>query len=208
MCFVAKLTTIPVPRVYCAFRHRNRTYIVMERIHGDPLWKNWYSRPEGEKKEIWGQLKEMLAEMRSMTPPEGVGVANACGGTLYDPRIGSTSSRFGPFHTLQEFHKFLRGGLEDDPQHYPEIRELISQHNDYWPAPVFTHGDLSSSNILVSGNKVVGIIDWETAGWYPFYWEYTTACLSNTRGEVDNFLQPLPKELEMELKRNKYFGDV
>jgi len=34
---------------------------------------------------------------------------------------------------------------------------------------VFTHGDLSSLNVLVRGDQIVGIIDWETAGWYPSY---------------------------------------
>lgn len=36
---------------------------------------------------------------------------------------------------------------------------------------VFTHGDLSSLNILARVDDIVGIIDWETAGWYPSYWE-------------------------------------
>ena len=41
----------------------------------------------------------------------------------------------------------------------------------------FTHGDLTLGNIIVSGEsglqRVVGVIDWEQAGWYPEYWEYS-----------------------------------
>ena len=37
---------------------------------------------------------------------------------------------------------------------------------------ILTHGDLQPRNILVQGNKVSGIIDWELRGWYPEYWEY------------------------------------
>lgn len=62
-----------------------------------------------------------------------------------------------------------------------EVRELIKQQDqddDKWPL-VFTHGDLSRLNILARGDDIVGIIDWETAGWYPSYWEYTTACQVN-----------------------------
>lgn len=81
-----------------------------------------------------------------------------------------------------------------------------------WPPPVFTHGDLSSLNILVRSDEVVGIIDWETAGWYPSYWEYTTACQVNPRNpfwreQIDKFLEPMPGELEMDQVRLKYFGD-
>lgn len=114
---------------------------------------------------------------------------------------------------IHDFHRYLRGGLEANPEHRPEIRELISWQDELWSAPVLTHGDLSSLNILASGNKVVGIIDWETAGWYPSYWEYTTAWNANPqnqfrRDEVDKFLQPMTDGLEMEKIRLKYFGDV
>jgi thiamine kinase-like enzyme len=60
---------------------------------------------------------------------------------------------------------------------------------------VFTHGDLHISNILVrprpsptptanadddeltpgsstTGWKIVALLDWECAGWYPEHWEY------------------------------------
>lgn len=40
---------------------------------------------------------------------------------------------------------------------------------------VFTHGDFKSRNILVYQGHVSGFIDWESAGWYPSYWEFTTA---------------------------------
>ncbi|KAG7088441.1 hypothetical protein E1B28_012433 [Marasmius oreades] len=36
----------------------------------------------------------------------------------------------------------------------------------------FTHGDLLPQNILVDGSKITAIIDWETAGYYPAFWEY------------------------------------
>jgi len=38
---------------------------------------------------------------------------------------------------------------------------------------VFTHGDIAPHNILVDETgHVIGILDWEMAGWYPDYWEY------------------------------------
>ena len=36
-----------------------------------------------------------------------------------------------------------------------------------------THGDLTPRNIILDeSNKIVGIIDWESAGYLPEYWEY------------------------------------
>lgn len=40
---------------------------------------------------------------------------------------------------------------------------------------VFTHGDIAPRNILVDkSGRILGLIDWENAGWYPDYWEYAS----------------------------------
>lgn len=116
------------------------------------------------------------------------------------------------FKSIQEFHNHLRGGIQFHPKICPEVIELINLHDRAWPPLVFTHGDLSSLNILVREDEVVGIIDWETSGWLPSYWEYTTACQVNPqnyfwRYEIDKFLDPMPAELAMEKIRQRYFGD-
>lgn len=209
--FVAKHTSVPVPRVYCAFATSERSYIVMERVHGEPVGQGWLNRSEESRRKILDQLKDMVGEIRRIKPPTGTGVAHVDGGPLFDLRLPGTSNHFGPFETIQDFHRHLRNGLEAHPEHKPEISELISQQDALQSDLVFTHGDLSSLNVLASGDKVVGIIDWETAGWYPSYWEYTTAWNVNPQNqfwqdEVDKFLQPMHKELEMEKIRLKFFG--
>ena len=43
---------------------------------------------------------------------------------------------------------------------------------------MFTHDDLVPPNIILSPGpnpKVVAILDWGQAGWYPAYWEYCKA---------------------------------
>lgn len=40
---------------------------------------------------------------------------------------------------------------------------------------VFTHGDLNMLNILVRDGRIVALLDWESAGFYPEYWEYACA---------------------------------
>ncbi|MFW9792593.1 hypothetical protein, partial [Brucella melitensis] len=52
--------------------------------------------------------------------------------------------------------------------------------------PVFTHSDLQRKSILVEVEESaqdgkqfhVSLVDWESAGWYPVYWEYFAAFLS------------------------------
>jgi aminoglycoside phosphotransferase len=213
MQFIAQHTSIPVPKVYCAFTRKGWTYIAMEKINGEMVGRGWGIRSSGSKAKILAQLKGMVDEMRKICPPQGQGVSNVDGGPIWDCRLPGSSMCHGPFESVHDFHRFLRGGFDADPNHYPEVSELIALQDRAWPPSIFTHGDLSSLNILVRDDKIVGIVDWETAGWYPQYWEYTTASQVNPmnifwREEIDKFLDPMPKELGMEKIRQKYFGDV
>ncbi|PYI11270.1 kinase-like protein [Aspergillus sclerotiicarbonarius CBS 121057] len=214
MRFIAKHTSIPVPKVFCAFTHSGKTYIVMERIKGKMIGIGWVKRPEQSKAKLLSQLAKHITEMRQLQPPDGMGVASVDNGLLFDCRVPGprNSFRLGPFDTVQDFHRHLRMGVEFDAGHDPEIQTLIEQHGKNSPL-VFTHGDLSSVNILARDDEIAGIIDWETAGWYPSYWEYTTAHQVNPHNsfweiEIDKFLQPMPEELGMERIRQKYFGDI
>ncbi|KAL4968843.1 aminoglycoside phosphotransferase family protein [Aspergillus stella-maris] len=212
MRFVAQHTTIPDPKVLFAFEHSGIVYIVMERINGDMLGKGWVKRSEKSKAKLLSQLTEMVNEMRQLQSPERTGIASIDGGSHYDCRVPGTSLRFGPFGTGQNFHKHLRTGMEFDPRLDTEAQDSFKQQDNTWPLS-FTHGDLSSLDILARGDDIAGIIDWETAGWYPSYWEYTCAHLANPQNsfwvhEIDKFLQPMPEELAMEQTRQKYLGDV
>ncbi|EZF35249.1 hypothetical protein TMEN_5755 [Trichophyton mentagrophytes] len=212
MRFISQHTSIPVPKVFCAFTHSGMTYIVMERIKGDMIGRGWVCRSEESKAKLLSQLAKMITELRQLKPPEGATISSVDGGPVYDCRVAGTTLHFGPFDTIQEFHRHLRMGIEFDPRLDPEVKELINKQNKTWPL-VFTHGDLSSLNILVRGDNIASIIDWQTAGWYPSYWEYTTAHQVNPRNffwgeEIDKFLQPMPQELEMERMRQKHFGDT
>ncbi|TFY63573.1 hypothetical protein EVJ58_g3183 [Rhodofomes roseus] len=62
-------------------------------------------------------------------------------------------------------------GLERE---YPEHLANYQRIYDMAHTVVLSHGDLAPHNILVMDGHITGVIDWEAAGWYPEYWEYTT----------------------------------
>ena len=43
MHFIAQHTSIPVPEIYCASVHRDKTFIVMEHIDGETIAQRWMS---------------------------------------------------------------------------------------------------------------------------------------------------------------------
>jgi aminoglycoside phosphotransferase len=212
MMLACEKTSLPVPKVYCAFIHKEQIYIAMERLPGDKLAKGWADRSPESKQKIHHQLKAMVDELRSIEPPKGTGVASIGGGPLSDPRLPRMNGQ-GPFATFTDFHLALREGVKQrSKDNHLDVNELMDFQDSVEGPPVFTHGDLSSLNILVLGDTVTGIIDWETSGWYPNYWEYVTTKNVNPyntfwQDEVDHFLTPYPYALEMDAIRLKYFGD-
>ena len=133
---------------------------------------------EVEVEEPWlHELKVCVDAMRMWTPPSQ---------DLISPiRTGLRSSRV-PDHVMGAFdnHKGLYDHLfypvsdhafksEADFQKTLEIANRLRQHSY---TTKFTHGDFKAHNILVSdGGHLAGLLDWESGGWYPEYWEFTTA---------------------------------
>jgi serine/threonine protein kinase len=220
MKFVAEHTSIPVSKVYCSFVYKDRAFILMERIRGDAIPNAWGKLPEAARQKVYSQLEEMIHELRALEPSPETGVQNCLGGELFDSRI-TRCPTFGPFKTIQDFHFSLRDGLTPtagakhniEEGEWQDIEKMVAMQDSSWPPPVFTHGDLNPANIIVRGDKVVGIIDWEFAGWYPHYWEYTSAWYGNVtrtdwRDAIDRFLEPFPAELVMEGTRNRWWGEI
>jgi aminoglycoside phosphotransferase len=67
---------------------------------------------------------------------------------------------------------------------------------------VFTHGDITMHNIMVQGDIVTGLIDWESAGWFLAHWECIKAnfCLAkhecNWQVRLPEIIPPYQLELE------------
>jgi aminoglycoside phosphotransferase len=248
MQFVARHTSIPVPKVHCAFVHKGAAYIVMSRVApARMLCQDWHSRSPESKARILDQLRRMVAELRSVpasfaqttttttttTPSDNDNInnntnnhkgpmlpmpriGNICGGPFYDCRLPA-KVLWGPFATTRDFHQALVEGVSVDisleklSPEQRELRELFTYYRRSSDELILTHGDLSPFNILVHKDDVVAIVDWETAGWFPPYWEYTCAKHANPWAsfwaeEVDRFLTPMPYELEMDNIRRKFWG--
>lgn len=210
MQYIASRTTIPVPKVYCAFERKGITYIVMSRIPGSPIGHKWEQRPEASKARLLKQLEAYVEEMRLLEPSHPGMIEDVDGDKLYDTRLSGRPGGFGPFTSIQNFHAFLRDGIGSAPGQIPEVNELVEKHDHYRFTTRFTHGDLNSMNIHVKGDDIVGVHDWEAAGWFPEYWEYTSAKNVNPyngfwEAEVGKFLDEYPEAAHMEQLRQKYF---
>jgi len=122
---------------------------------------------EEEREGIVGQLRRMWEELRGLVPLRPGAVCAVDGGTLHDHRIfGAAGEKgMGPFKTEAEFNLFLRNGIEstenmEEGMVKTDLERLIEMHGEVEARDlktVFTHGDISGSNILVKNGKVVAL---------------------------------------------------
>ncbi|KAF3802640.1 hypothetical protein GCG54_00006750 [Colletotrichum gloeosporioides] len=175
----------------------------------------WVQRSEASKKQILDQLKDIACQLRAIPPPPGgAEVSNVDGGSIWDCRLPSKEF-WGPFATAKDFHREFVQPVPLEAERRGELAdsyELLDFYRRWDDSLVFTNGYISSLNVSVRGDDVVGVIGWETAGWLPSYWEYCSAWHVNPQNqfwqqEIDKFVEPMSHELRMDQIRRKYFGD-
>ncbi|KAG6030496.1 hypothetical protein E4U41_007816 [Claviceps citrina] len=181
--------TLPdrVPEVYALYSAKDEegrtvNYIVTQRIIGHSLESIWDKLESAKKYEIAERLRSCFNVMRSLPSPDYFG----CIGrrpfednyfwTAPDDNIPSGVIN-GPFDSESDLNSaFIKKYLYNSGQvqkaaFYRHVLPGILRGHK----PVFTHGDLQRKNVMIREDGTVVLIDWEAAGWYPEYWEYTTA---------------------------------
>jgi len=194
MLYLSGNRLISVPRVYALYHdpNTNQNFIIMERVQGSTLEQLRPSLNDAYKEHILTTLKANLDAMRGLPSPGGF-----CG---LDKRplpcdlfwTGQGISHYGPFDTEEEFNAALIKTYTSTSLTLPTGKASFYERAFHavlrGHSPVFTHGDLQRKNNMVKTAKPLElrddeavelvIIDWETAGWYPTYWEYVWATSS------------------------------
>ncbi|KFY77641.1 hypothetical protein V498_09284 [Pseudogymnoascus sp. VKM F-4517 (FW-2822)] len=147
-------------------------------------------------------LHNYLHELRTMPPPTPAYIGSCSGGLAYDHRLNN-GFPCGPFASVSDFHYFLVAPVARCPR-----QELVTYYREKLAdnhRVAFTHADLCGDHIFVEPitGRVTGIIDWEMAGWWPVYWEYTISRFGSRyqtwwRTLVGHVLDPYDRELRIE----------
>ncbi|KAF4976837.1 hypothetical protein FZEAL_6551 [Fusarium zealandicum] len=196
LLFLDSVHGVPAPRLYAMYRENDKLYIVMEFIQGHQLSDTWSSLSEDEKSPLVNQLRAIFDCLRALPSPDMFG--GVCGGALPNRWFFSREKDrriTGPFDREEDLCRALvlksrynwelagrRGWMTDFFERH--LSNTLRGH-----ASVFTHSDFQRKNILIrekqrplstadSGDsrrhfEVVAILDWEDAGWYPSYWNYS-----------------------------------
>ncbi|KAK3989017.1 hypothetical protein QBC44DRAFT_396900 [Cladorrhinum sp. PSN332] len=173
---VRRHTSVPTPSPLDLVSASSAAYFLTTRVRGFPLSRCLDVLSDRDCEQIATELKDYLGQLRDIPNPSSLNnsISNTLGEACTDQRI-SGGRPVGPFPDEASFSQVLR--FSDEPARRGH-------------RIVFTHADLNPRNILVdkiarsdgtTGWGVTGIVDWETAGHYPEYWEYTKAMFEGFR---------------------------
>lgn len=174
MEYIARNTTIPIPRLLDVFTVNGKLHIVQERIRGPILEDVWHRLSPEEQQSCIMQTKDYLDQLRALEPPHPERVQAIDGSGIMDTRL-SSDDVWGPFDNHHEFHRFLNHDIfRGHPKKFPEVQESLAKVAGKKYRTVFSHGDFGPHNMILR-NGTVFVIDWEMAGWTPEYWDYIRA---------------------------------
>jgi aminoglycoside phosphotransferase (APT) family kinase protein len=189
MLYVAKSTTVPVPKVYAIYQRREKqstvTYIVMQYVQGTTLMDLWGSLDRARKTSIAKTLRAYFDQLRQLEHPGYFGNIN--GGPPLDDIFSATQGANeikGSFATEDELVDWIIRiySLEigeraaHKARYYQHVLPTVLRSDG---TPTFTHNDFQRKNVIVRDDGALVIVDWEFSSWYPVYWEYSTATFAN-----------------------------
>ena len=196
---MARAAGMPVPWVLCVGEssHPFSTSILMTRLPGTELNRGGDQLEVREEGPWLGELRKCLEAMRQWESPFGKSeVCSAMGTSMRSQRVPNHT--MGPVKSQTELHESLLvpagyrawdyASRDEYDMTLAKAREIFKLRHRI----VFNHGDFQANNILVDEKgHLTGILDWESAGWCPEYWDFTTAMRLRRRSwwyQVASFL--------------------
>ncbi|OJD11386.1 hypothetical protein AJ78_07836 [Emergomyces pasteurianus Ep9510] len=133
---------------------------------------------EDEREAIFQELKLYLDTMRKWPNPWGGDrICSLTGSAIRSVRV--RNHKVGPCENEQEFNDYLISAafsrMFSSEKAYRHARNRAQKLHSMPHRVVFSHGNLKHHNVMVHKGRISGFLDWESAGWYPEYWEYTTS---------------------------------
>jgi hypothetical protein len=193
-------------------------FTVTSRAKGKALKDVWHTASREEKRSYADQMIAALRELRTYTAPypqrvDGSPlVDNLIGQCLPNTAcksIGKTTEDWLDSNLGEELRRGL--GRKYGTSDKAVIEEKLNDLKNNFPegAPyVLTHGDIHCGNIIVNNGKIQAIIDWEAAGYYPWWVERMIHDTRTGRDGCPGFYQMVWRELDSERRRPQWESQV
>lgn len=196
----------------------NIQFTLISKAQGVTLYSIWHTLSPEEKLSCSKQLASSLKQIRQFTAP----TPQKVDGTLLDdpfmficsPRpptckkIGRTTEEWWESSAEELRHAIsLRYSKEDAAFHEAKYQELWDNFPKGGPY-VLTHGDLNTTNIMYKDGKIEALVDWEYAGYFPWWAERLMSSLCSTSTSQDELFGPIWAEVQPELDEATFIKTV
>jgi len=208
---LAATTKIPVPKVFFWGSGTDEIgcrYIVMECIQGECLADVWSTFSILEKRKIIQQVVQIMVELQSQK-------FDLIGGLHFKSDKTITVGPYftlkeGPFSSVLAWYTSLFNNScqkirtepllsENFSQYIPRVQTILenvgkSRLLENVPI-VFFHGDFTFRNMMVKGDTITGVVDWEWAGAFPIDKDWFDGLDElNASGDISLFWEEANKE--------------
>ncbi len=191
---------------------------LMSRAQGVGLDTIWDSLSPQQRSNYQGQLGNAIKQWRQFTSPV---IGKVDGDLLDDTLIGYCLHRVAPTchkigRTTEEWFKNLEADLRFGlsilhkthdrlviDEKFEELKRNFPKSEPY----VLTHTDLNLTNIIVKDDKIQAIIDWEFAGYLP-WWAERWSSLLNGNPQSDQLFDPLWDDLHEGMDRDTFQKEI
>lgn len=205
---LARHTTIPVPRVTAdGFDPKaEKYYFEMEMVPGTPLDEAWPLLSDAQRQLVKAQLLDIVSQLQSL-PRDAVPEPPMIPDAFFWPRCSDLETKYRTVESDAAFIDQLVATIERTSSVYePGWTAQVARLLRCLPTGedlVFAHGNLEPRNVLVdaASARIVAVVDWAQAGYYPVFWEYVKAHFWEydsdfvRDGGWDGVLRPYPLHL-------------
>ncbi|KAF4414625.1 kinase-like domain [Fusarium acutatum] len=174
-------TSVPVPRVHRYYVSEEFEHLVMENIPGSTLEQAWPTLSHLERMSIADQVVSLVQRLRELRSTD----INAA---LLFRRPLRAGLRDATDLSMERIKPYLS---DEHIVAYVNKRSVMMEGQ----LNVFTHGDLDWGNILIADKQVCGLIDLESSGYFPPYWEWIMVKRISHKEREDSWLSLLEKRL-------------
>lgn len=173
--------SVPIPSIHgfsFKYEHEIPYYgeLYLEYIPGQTLKSTWAGLDNESKNRVCQEIWDIVTIIRAIPRPSDLQPGcyrTVDGSPSHDPLLGSSKDR--PPRDLDD--EMLRSRVY---ARFVATNGLSYKDCDDLPASlprsstsVFAHGDIGPRNIIMDERgRIKALLDWESSGWFPDYWEF------------------------------------
>ncbi|RHZ45088.1 aminoglycoside phosphotransferase family protein [Aspergillus thermomutatus] len=146
-------------------------FLLTKRVRGQPLSEAWPIMSWEDKECVAKQTAEYLMQLCQLRSNQ---MESVSGQPIYSAFLflNGYGIGHGPFSSDDELWAEMSLSLAQVPE---QVRSKSRQRMPSAAPYTFTHGDLTNVNIIIENGNLTGILDWESSGYFPVWWEFTCA---------------------------------